>query len=71
MVPTVLKGAEIVYTVAEVVPGVAIKFRVDALGMLFAIVASSLWIVTSAYSIGYMRGLNEHSQTRFFCFFQD
>jgi len=69
MVPTVLKGAEIAYTVAEVVPGVAIKFRVDALGMLFAIVASSLWIVTSAYSIGYMRGLNEHSQTRFYCFF--
>lgn len=69
MVPAVLKGAEIVYTVAEVVPGVALKFRVDALGMLFAIVSSSLWIVTSAYSIGYMRGLNEHSQTRYFCFF--
>ena len=69
MVPTVLKGAEIAYTVAEVVPGVALKFRVDALGMLFAIVSSSLWIVTSAYSIGYMRGLNEHSQTRFYCFF--
>jgi len=69
MLPAVLKGAAIAYTVAEVVPGVAIKFRVDALGMLFAIVSSSLWIVTSAYSIGYMRGMNEHSQTRFFCFF--
>lgn len=69
MVPAVLKGAEIAYTVAEVVPGVALKFRVDALGMLFAIVSSSLWIVTSAYSIGYMRALNEHSQTRYFCFF--
>ncbi|UCD31454.1 MAG: monovalent cation/H+ antiporter subunit D family protein, partial [Desulfobacterales bacterium] len=69
MVPAVLKGGEIVYTVAEVIPGVAIKFRVDALGILFAIVSSSLWIVTSAYSIGYMRGLNEHSQTRYFCFF--
>jgi len=69
MVPAVLGGAEIVYTMAEVFPGVAIKFRVDALGMLFALVASSLWIVTSAYSIGYMRGLNEHSQTRYFVFF--
>lgn len=69
MVPAVLKGGEIVYTVAEVIPGVALKFRVDALGMLFAIVSSSLWIVTSAYSIGYMRGLKEHSQTRYFCFF--
>lgn len=69
MLPAVLRGAEIIYTVAEVIPGVAIKFRVDALGMLFALVSSSLWIVTSAYSIGYMRGLNEHSQTRYFCFF--
>jgi len=69
MVPVILKGGEIVYTIAEVVPGVALKFRVDALGMLFALVSSSLWIVTSAYSIGYMRGLNEHSQTRYFVFF--
>ncbi|MBK5099621.1 MAG: monovalent cation/H+ antiporter subunit D family protein [Desulfobacteraceae bacterium] len=69
MIPAVLNGAQIVYTVAEVIPGVAIKFRVDALGMLFAIVASTLWIVTTIYSIGYMRGLKEHSQTRYFCFF--
>lgn len=69
MLPTILKGTEIVYTVAEFVPGAAIKFRVDAFGMLFALVSSSLWIVTSAYSVGYMRGLKEHSQTRYFCFF--
>jgi multicomponent Na+:H+ antiporter subunit D len=47
----------------------AIQFRVDAFGMLFALVSSSLWIVTTAYSIGYMRGLKEHSQTRYFVFF--
>ncbi|MBU4264241.1 MAG: monovalent cation/H+ antiporter subunit D family protein [Proteobacteria bacterium] len=69
MVPAILQGTEIVYTVAEVFPGVAIKFKVDAFGMLFALVSSSLWIVTTIYSIGYMRGLNEHSQTRYFCFF--
>jgi len=69
MLPTILDGSEIVYTVAEVLPGVAIKFRVDALGMLFALVSSTLWILTTAYSIGYMRGLKEHSQTRYFCFF--
>jgi multicomponent Na+:H+ antiporter subunit D len=69
MLPTILKGTEIVYTLAEFVPGAAIKFRVDSLGMLFALVSSSLWIITSAYSIGYMRGLKEHSQTRFFVFF--
>jgi len=69
MLPAILNGTQIVYTLAEVVPGVAIKFRVDPLGMLFALVASSLWILTSAYSIGYMRKLKEHSQTRYFCFF--
>jgi multicomponent Na+:H+ antiporter subunit D len=69
MVPAVLNGNQLVFTVAEVIPGLAIQFKVDALGMLFALVASLLWIVTSAYSIGYMRGLNEHSQTRYFCFF--
>jgi multicomponent Na+:H+ antiporter subunit D len=32
-------------------------------------VASGLWIVNSIYSIGYMRGNNEHHQTRFYvCF---
>lgn len=69
MLPAVLDGQELVFTIAEVLPGVPIALRVDALGMLFALVASSLWIVTSAYSIGYMRGLNEHAQTRYFCFF--
>jgi multicomponent Na+:H+ antiporter subunit D len=69
MLPAILHGKEIVYTLVEFLPGAAIKFRVDALGMLFALVSSSLWIITSAYSIGYMRGLKEHSQTRYFCFF--
>ena len=69
MVPVILHGAEIEYTIAKVLPGLAFKFRVDAFGILFALVSSSLWIVTSAYSVGYMRGLKEHSQTRYFCFF--
>ncbi|MCK4729047.1 MAG: monovalent cation/H+ antiporter subunit D family protein, partial [Desulfobacterales bacterium] len=69
MIPVVLRGQEIVYNLIDVVPGVGIAFRVDALGLLFALVSSSLWIITSAYSIGYMRGLDEHSQTRYFCFF--
>lgn len=37
--------------------------------MLFACIASFLWIVTSVYSIGYMRGNDEQHQTRFYiCF---
>lgn len=69
MVPVILQGAQIEYTVVKFLPGIALRFRVDAFGILFALVSSSLWIVTSAYSIGYMRGLKEHSQTRYFCFF--
>ncbi|KPK27918.1 MAG: cation:proton antiporter [Desulfobacterales bacterium SG8_35_2] len=69
MVPLVLRGNVLEYTLVEVLPGLAIQFRVDPMGMLFALVSSSLWIVTSAYSIGYMRGLDEHSQTRYFSFF--
>lgn len=69
MLPAVLEGSRLEFTVAQVLPGVAIQFRVDPLGLLFALVASCLWIVTSAYSVGYMRGLREHSQTRYFCFF--
>jgi multicomponent Na+:H+ antiporter subunit D len=69
MLPLVLGGTIIEYTLVEPLPGLAIQFRVDPMGMLFALVSSSLWIVTSAYSIGYMRGLSEHSQTRYFSFF--
>ncbi len=71
MVPIVLSGKVIEYTFVEGIAGISvpIMFRVDGLGMTFALVASSLWIVTSLYAIGYMRGLKEHSQTRFFCFF--
>jgi multicomponent Na+:H+ antiporter subunit D len=37
--------------------------------MLFALVASGLWVVTSIYSIGYMRAHHEQHQTRFYvCF---
>jgi multicomponent Na+:H+ antiporter subunit D len=69
MLPAVLQGSTIEYILAEVLPGLAIAFKVDAFGMLFALVSSSLWLATSAYSIGYMRGLDEHSQTRYFSFF--
>ena len=41
----------------------------DAFGLLFASGASLLWIATSFYSIGYMRSLKEHAQTRYFACF--
>ncbi|MFP4035398.1 MAG: monovalent cation/H+ antiporter subunit D family protein, partial [Desulfovermiculus sp.] len=69
MLPAVLQGREFVFTLSTPFPGVPIALQVDSLGMLFALVASFLWIFTSLYSIGYMRGLDEHAQTRFFAFF--
>lgn len=50
-------------------PGLNIAFSVEPLGVLFALVASFLWIITTIYAIGYMRGHNEDNQTRFFCCF--
>jgi len=56
-------------TVWEVIPGLALAFEIEPLGMLFGMIASGLWIVNSLYSIGYMRGAGEKNQTRFFMFF--
>lgn len=53
----------------EILPSLAVAFRLEPLGFLFAAVASGLWIVTSLYSIGYMRGNKEEHQTRFYFFF--
>ena len=53
----------------DVLPGLTIAFDVEPLGILFATVASGLWIVNSLYSIGYMRANGEERQTGFYvCF---
>lgn len=69
MVPTIFAGNTIEYTLVHFYQGIDIKFRVDALGLLFATVSSFLWIVTTFYSIGYMRSAKEHAQTRYFACF--
>jgi len=58
-----------VYSLGQMLPGLALEFRVEALGVIYALVASSLWILNSLYSIGYMRAHHEKNQTRFYmCF---
>ena len=69
MIPDVLAGRTPECVLARILPGVELAFRVDALGLLFALGASALWIATSFYSIGYMRSLAEHAQTRYFACF--
>ena len=70
MTPTILEGKTIDYILFQTIfEGVAFGFKIDAFGLLFAITASSLWVLVSFYSIGYMRALGEHARTRyFFCF---
>jgi multicomponent Na+:H+ antiporter subunit D len=69
LLPAVLEGARLAVSLVEVIPGLALAFTVEPLGMLFALVASGLWIVNSLYSIGYMRANGEAKQTRFYvCF---
>ena len=69
IVPATLAGDVYVTRLGTLVPGIELTLSADPLGMIFALVASLLWLVTSFYSIGYMRGLDEHSQTRYFAAF--
>ena len=69
LLPELMAGGRPSARLFEVVPGIEIAFRVEPLGMLFAALASLLWIINSIYSIGYMRGNRESHQTRFYIFF--
>ena len=69
MLPVILSGAIIEFHIWQIFTNVPLLLRVDGPGLLFACVASLLWIATSAYAIGYMRGLHEHAQTRFYSYF--
>ena len=65
----VAAGERPVVTLLELMPGLGVSFTAEPLGALFAAVASGLWILTSVYSIGYMRNHGEQNQTRFYvCF---
>ena len=69
LIPELMAGGRPSAYLGEVLPGLEIAFRVEPLGMLFAALASMLWIINSIYSIGYMRGNKEANQTRFYVFF--
>jgi len=69
MADWVLAGNTYTYKLCQILPGLALDLKVDAFGLLFAFVAVFLWLPTSLYSIGYMRPLKEHAQTRYFCCF--
>lgn len=69
LVPAALAGTPLQTTLFAIVPGVDLVLRADLFGVAFAVVAATLWLVTSVYSVGYMRALEEHAQTRYFASF--
>ncbi|MDL2272012.1 monovalent cation/H+ antiporter subunit D family protein [Desulfovibrio sp. OttesenSCG-928-I05] len=69
MVPGVLDGTVYEFTLFTLLPGVTVRFAVDGLGIIFALIATFLWGFATSYNVGYMRSLKEHAQTRYyFCF---
>lgn len=69
MYPYIATGGQYIFSFFELLPGVGFTLRVDTCSMYFALLSAFLWIMTSLYSIGYMRLLHEHAQTRYYTFF--
>ncbi|MBT3386482.1 MAG: monovalent cation/H+ antiporter subunit D family protein [Desulfobacula sp.] len=69
MAPIILQHKLIYSHLFTISTGIDLGFQVDAFGLVFAITSSFLWILVSIYSIGYMRALKEHAQTRFYFYF--
>ncbi len=69
LLPSAVRGETIVFDIIEIAPNVPLQLTADPFGVFFAVIASGLWIFTSFYSIGYMRGAGEKKQTRYFASF--
>ncbi len=69
LVPDALANRTAYIELVEISPNINLALRADPLGVFFALIASGLWVFTSFYSIGYVRGLDEHKQTRYFASF--
>lgn len=57
------------WVIATPVDGLALALSPEPLGILFALIASLLWPVTTIYATGYMRAHHEQNQTRFYAAF--
>jgi multicomponent Na+:H+ antiporter subunit D len=69
LAPAVFAGARPALTLLEPLPGLPLQLMLEPLGMLFALLSSSLWIITSLYSFGYMGAHQAHGLTRFYACF--
>jgi multicomponent Na+:H+ antiporter subunit D len=69
LLPGALEGKSVELHLVDLAPGLPLALKADPFGVFFAVIASGLWIFTSFYSIGYVRGAGEHKQTRYFASF--
>jgi len=69
LLPMVLAGDVVESSRLPLLAGVSLHLRADPLGLLFALVASTLWLLTSIYSVGYMRAGDYDNQTGYFSSF--
>lgn len=69
LLPDVVRHGTIESLRFQLVTGLDFHLRVDSFGLIFALLASALWIVTSLYSVGYMRGGHYTHQTGYFACF--
>lgn len=69
LLPGAIAGKSVTLHLFNLMPGIPLTLSADPLGVYFAIIASGLWIFTSFYSIGYMRGAGEQKQTRYYASF--
>ena len=53
----------------EILPQISFGFEVEPLGILYAAIASVLWLFAIIYSVGYLRAKQDEKQTRFFVFY--
>jgi multicomponent Na+:H+ antiporter subunit D len=69
MLPPVLAGGVVESAPLYIAKDIAFYFRVDAFGLLFALLSSSLWIAASIYAIGYMRSQKYGHEAGFYASF--
>ncbi|HVR28197.1 MAG TPA: proton-conducting transporter membrane subunit [Thermoanaerobaculia bacterium] len=69
MVPEVLAGSEPATALITLAPGFRLGLTADAFGMLFALLASGLWVLTALYNVGYLRATRERHQTSYYACF--
>ncbi len=53
----------------SILPGLEIAFRVEPLGLIFALVAGGLWLVATLYAHSYMKALDYPHLGRFFALY--